>query len=89
MAFKGMNPDEGREVAQAIGDAGQRIMDTIDTVTGVVNGVDWIGSDYDTFQSDWNSFVSGTVSGVVDALNQKRTELEQHAEEQDTTSNNG
>lgn len=89
MAFKGMNPDEGRETATAVKEAGQSILDAIDTVTGIVNGVDWIGPDYESYKEDWNGFVTGAVSGVNDLLVQKGGELETHAEEQDTTSNNG
>ena len=89
MAFKGMNPDEGREVATAINEAGSQIMDAIDAVTGVVNGVEWVGPDYDTYVEDWNGFVSGAVNGVVEACQAKSDERNQHAEEQDTTSNQG
>lgn len=87
MAFKGMNPEEGREVATAINEAGSQILDAIDAVTGVVNGVEWIGPDYDTYVDDWNGFVSGPVNSVVEACKAKSDELNQHAEEQDTTSN--
>ena len=87
MAFKGMNPEEGREVATGITEAGQQILDAIEQVTGQVNGVNWIGPDYDAYQQDWNSFVSSQVSSLVDAFQAKSDELNQHAEQQEVTSN--
>lgn len=87
MAFKGMNPDEGREVATEIRTTADAIGEAIEAATGIVNSVDWVGPDYDSYQSDWNAFVSGVVSGLIEAMNAKADELNNHAEEQDTTSN--
>ncbi|NMA76062.1 MAG: hypothetical protein GX960_02180 [Actinomycetales bacterium] len=89
MAFKGMNPDEGREVGQAVTDAGQRIMEIIGDMTPVVNGVEWVGPDYDSYREDWNGLISGTLSTLVETLQEKGRLLNQHAEEQDETSNLG
>lgn len=87
MAFKGMNPEEGREVAQGVSEAGQQINDVVSAVTNVVNSVEWVGPDYEAFREEWNSFVSGPVAGLVNGLSEKGQLLTQHAEEQDTTSN--
>lgn len=89
MAFKGMNPDEGREVAQAVTDAGQQIMELVGDVSTIVNGVEWVGPDYDSYREDWSSFVSGAVDNLVTALQDKGRELNEHAEQQDSTSNQG
>jgi hypothetical protein len=87
MAFKGMNPEEGREVAQEILKAGEQVLEHIDAVTNVVNSVEWVGPDYDAYREDWNAFVNGPVSDLVEAFKVKGDELNKHAEEQDTTSN--
>lgn len=87
MAFKGMNPEDGREVASAVGDAGSQVLDAIDSVSGVVTSVEWVGPDYDAYLDEWNSFVSGPVTNLVDAFQRRSDLLNQHAEEQDTTSN--
>lgn len=87
MAFKGMNPEEGREVAQGINEAGQQILEAIEAATTVVGSVEWVGPDYDAYRDDWNQFVSGVVDQLVQALQQKHNELNQHAEQQDSTSN--
>lgn len=87
MAFKGMNPEEGREVATAVIEAGQRILESIDTVTNVVNSVEWVGPDYDAYQQDWNAFVSGPVAQLAEAFQMQGDRLNQDAEEQDQTSN--
>ena len=89
MAFKGMNPEEGREVAQGVTEAGSQILELIDGVTQLVNSVEWVGPDYDAYRDEWNSFLSGPVAGLVNGLEAKGKELTQHAEEQDVTSNQG
>ncbi|ASK64983.1 hypothetical protein CFK39_03115 [Brachybacterium avium] len=89
MAFKGMNPEEGREVAQAVSDAGQQIMEIVGDMSSVVNSVEWVGTDYDSYREDWGSFVGGGLANLVNALEEKGKALNQHAEEQDTTSNQG
>src|SRR5699024_858481 len=87
MAFKGMNPEEGREVATGITEAGQQILEANDQVTAQVNGVNWVGPDYDAYQQDWNSFVSSQVSSLVDAFQAKIGRAHQHAGQQAVTSN--
>ncbi|MCT1386353.1 hypothetical protein M4D54_12120 [Brachybacterium sp. p3-SID1565] len=87
MAFKGMDPEEGREVASEITRTGEQILEYFDSVTSVVSSVDWIGPDYDAYLDDWNSFVSGSIAGLVEALNAKSEELTRHADQQDDTSN--
>mgnify|MGYP001005809488 CR=1 FL=1 len=87
MAFKGMNPEEGREVAQEIIKTGEQVVEKIDVVTNLVNSVEWVGPDYDAYRDEWNSFVNGAVNNLVEALKSKGDELNQHAEEQGTTSN--
>ena len=87
MAFKGMNPDEGREVSQAVVQAGERILEAIGDMTPVVTSVEWVGPDYDSYTEEWNSFISGSVNSLVEELQKKGKELEQHAEQQDDASN--
>lgn len=89
MAFKGMNPEEGREVAQFIMETGQQMLEHIDAATQLVTSVEWIGPDYDSYEGDWNGFIGGAVSQLIELMEAKSKELNQHAEEQDTTSNNG
>ena len=43
MAFKGMDPDEGREVASEIQQAGEKILEFFDQATSTVTSVEWIG----------------------------------------------
>lgn len=89
MAFKGMDPDAGREVGTALTDAGSAISDETQGVTGVVSGVEWIGPDYDQFQDDWNQTSSNVINGLVELLNAKGKELNTQADQQDDTSNQG
>lgn len=84
--FEGMNTEEGREVAQEIITAGQEVLDLINGVTSRVNGVEWVGPDYDSFQEDWNQFVNGAVNGLVEAFQAKGKDLDNQAQQQDTGS---
>lgn len=87
MTFKGMNPEEGREVASSISEAGQQILEAIDASTSLVNAVEWIGPDYDAYQEGWNAFVSGPVANLVEGFQRRSDELGTHAEQQDAASN--
>lgn len=89
MAFQGMNPEEGRDVAQVITDAGQQILDLFEGVTSLVNSVEWVGPDYEGYREDWNSFQTGVIGELANLMQEKGTRLGEHAEEQDTTSNQG
>ncbi|ATG54362.1 hypothetical protein CFK41_05925 [Brachybacterium ginsengisoli] len=89
MAFKGMDPGEGNEVAQAVTQAGEQILEAVGDMTTVVNSVEWVGPDYDGYKEEWNSFIGGPLANLVEALQQKGKELTQHAEEQEQESNNG
>ncbi|MGP9682670.1 MULTISPECIES: hypothetical protein [unclassified Brachybacterium] len=86
MTFKGMNPDEGRDVATAVNEAGRQILDQVDAVTATVTSVDWIGPDYESFREDWNGFVSGAVNALVEGFQRRSEGLTTHADQQDTTS---
>ena len=89
MAFKGMNPDEGRETASLVIEAASVVNDNTDSRTTAITNVQWVGPDYDNFTSDWNSFLSGALSQLSEAYRTKGDELTNHADEQDDTSNAG
>jgi uncharacterized protein YukE len=82
-----MNPDEGRDVAQEVTKAGEQILDLLDPLNNLVNSVEWVGPDYETYRDDWSSFMSGPVNDLIEAFKAKGDELTNHAEEQDHTSN--
>lgn len=89
MAFKGMDPDAGREVASFLNDTGSGINDETQTVTSTVSGVEWIGPDYDQFLDDWNQTASNVINGLVELLQEKGKNLGEQADQQDDTSNQG
>ncbi len=89
MAFKGMDPGEGNEIAQAVTQSGEQILEVVGDMTTIINSVAWEGPDDDGCEEEWNSFIGGPLSNLVEALQQKGKELSQHAEEQEQESNNG
>lgn len=87
MAFKGMNPDEGRETASLVKEATTTIGDLANQVGNQINSVEWIGPDYDAYLSEWQSFYSSQVTALMDLYTARADILTQHADEQDDTSN--
>ncbi|MDN6398946.1 MAG: hypothetical protein L0K01_00620 [Brachybacterium sp.] len=86
MEFQGMDPAEGREVAAEISESGQKIMEIVGDMTPLVNSVDWLGSDYEAYVQDWNTFIGGPLANLVDALQEKSKALEAHIDQQENTS---
>lgn len=89
MAFKGMDPEAGRETANLVKEAATVLSDTHDSVNSEVMSVAWVGPDYDNFTNDWTSYLSGAKQALADAYTAKADELNKHADEQDDTSNQG
>ncbi|MDO5662000.1 MAG: hypothetical protein Q4G40_04840 [Brachybacterium sp.] len=86
MAFKGMNPDEGREVASFVRDTGNKINESANAVKGIVDGLEWVGPDADSFKEEFNAFVSQAVASLVDAYSSQSDILNADADEQEQTS---
>lgn len=89
MAFKGMDPEAGRETANLVKEAASVLNDLHDQTNSEVMSVAWVGPDYDNFTNDWSSYLSGAVQTLHDAYTAKAEELTKHADEQDETSNQG
>lgn len=87
MSFKGMNPDQGREVAAAIKTAGENLQSAIDDVYSIVSSVEWVGPDYDAYVADFSAFVGDDVANLRQAYYDRGNDLENQADEQDDTSN--
>ncbi|PWH05030.1 hypothetical protein DEO23_15485 [Brachybacterium endophyticum] len=87
MSFKGMDPDQGRDTAQAVKDAGDKIRDAFKDLDGTVQGVEWEGPDADKFKEDWSSFTSQSLDSLVEAFQTHGKDLENQADQQDDTSN--
>lgn len=87
MAFKGMDPDQGRQVASQIEKAGHEIEQLFTQLTSQVKGVQWEGPDFHHFTAEWDQFINSRVHHVQEEFAKKATDLKHQAEEQDSTSN--
>lgn len=86
MGFEGMDTDAGKDVASALKTVASEVVELWDGVTTTVNGVEWEGADYDSYVEEWQAFISGPVSGLGELFTAKSDELQQDADEQDSTS---
>ncbi|MCS6711084.1 hypothetical protein JSY14_03280 [Brachybacterium sp. EF45031] len=84
-----MVAEDGHDVATKVTQAGDRVSEAIQGLTQIVEGVQWVGPDADTYKEDWGAFVNGDVAKLVEAFTTFGQTLERHATEQDDTSQNG
>lgn len=87
MSFKGMDPDQARDVAKDVTQAGEKIKQAFENLDGTVQGIEWKGPDADTFKDDWRNFQTSEVSGVAEQFKTQGDTLTNQADEQDETSN--
>lgn len=87
MSFKGMDPDQAREVAKDVTQAGEKIKELFSDLDSVVQGIDWKGPDAESFKEDWRTFQTNDVAGVAELFKTHGDDLNDQAEEQDDTSN--
>ncbi|GAA1490862.1 WXG100 family type VII secretion target [Brachybacterium sacelli] len=87
--FFGADTEALREHADRIRTGSGRLEDLRDTLSSQVSSVEWVGPDADTFRDDFTGRVSGLFDRAAADLDARRTDLEQHAEEQDQVSEPG
>jgi uncharacterized protein YukE len=87
MSFKGMDPEQARDVAKDVTQAGEKIKQAFSDLDGTVQGIEWKGPDAEAFKDDWRSFESSEVSNVADLFKSHGDTLSDQADEQDQTSN--
>lgn len=84
--FYGGDTDRMRAHGVACQQGSQRIHEITDTVSAFVDSVPWLGPDAIAFRALWHGAVKPGMIAKADDIRAKGEEIDQHAEEQDTTS---
>lgn len=84
--FQGADTEALRAQAGRLRDGATRLGELRATLETQVAGVEWVGTDADSFRADFSSRVNGLFEGAIGDTSARAGQLEQHAEEQDTAS---
>lgn len=84
--FIGMNTQQVRDHSAACRSGITRIDDLRGALESTVAGVDWAGPDADSFRDQWLELSSQRITGLLTELEQKATQLEGEADQQDVAS---
>lgn len=87
--FHGADTEALRAQAGRLRDGATRLGELRTTLETQVAGVEWVGTDADSFRADFSSRVNGLFEGAIGDASDRAGQLEQHAEEQDTASASG
>ncbi|MBV7432806.1 hypothetical protein ACUH9Y_07075 [Dermabacteraceae bacterium P13115] len=84
--FQGMNPQQGREVAQQLlGQAGE-VERWSEEIKASLASLDWVGPDADAYRSEATAVISGMLSPYAQAIRERAGKLTEHVEEQERAS---
>ena len=87
--FQGADTDALRDVAGVFETSGRRLDELRESLARTVMREDiWIGADADSFRQRWTG-VSSRFSDASQDISRRRTDLDEHAEEQDEASSPG
>ena len=84
--FWGADTEALRRLSGSIGSGGEQLDDLAARLSVLIDSVDWIGPDADTFRADWSGQVRPGLVECIVQLDERGRELDQHAEEQDEVS---
>lgn len=87
--FYGADTDALRDYADRVQLGSGRLMELRDTLQSRVTSVEWVGQDADSFRDDFAGRISSLFDQVAGKLDSRRTEIGEHAEEQDQASGEG
>lgn len=88
--FYGADTEALRDLAARFQDGERRLGDLrVSLSSMVMDEAIWVGSDADAFRGSWSSEASPRLGAIAERVGATRTDLDHHAEEQDTASEPG
>lgn len=84
--FYGADTEQLRSFQERVQSGGSRLTDMASQLSSTVLSVEWIGPDADSFRNDFSGRVNSLFDAADGLLNTRRTELGEHADEQDEVS---
>ncbi|APX33005.1 hypothetical protein BH708_10135 [Brachybacterium sp. P6-10-X1] len=87
--FYGADTEQLRGFGDLLDARSGRLSDLASQLASQVNSVEWVGSDADDFRADFSGRVSGLFDAADGLMRQRRSEVGEHAEQQDEASSPG
>lgn len=82
----GMDIEGVRRLAQQMQAKGDEIDSIANTLTGMLEGVEWKGQDAEQFRGEWNGALRNMLNQVVQALRDASQKANNNANQQEQTS---
>ena len=84
--FQGNSPEQMRQLAGHIQQTSEQLTQIGTGLGSAVDSVAWMGPDADAFKTQWWPEFQGQLNALSSQLNDKSTDVNRQAEEQETTS---
>lgn len=84
--MQGMDTEHGREVGQNMGSQAGQVAGMVSSITAMIQGLKWTGSDRETFESDWTGSFAPQANNAAQTLEEQGRTLCWHADRQDAAS---
>lgn len=85
--FLGMNTEAAQSAVEGFTTAKSSIEQQADTLRSQFMGIRWEGPDAEEFKPRVQTMIDTTVGDLIGTLEEKRTQLESHIEQQNAESN--
>lgn len=87
--FWGAEVEALRQQGSACGTAAGTVEALLGRCAGLIDGIEWIGTDADSFRERWSGQVKPLIEQMIEMLRADEHELNRHAEAQDEVSADG
>ena len=84
--FQGMNPQQGREVAQQLQSQAGEAERWAEEVKASLASLDWVGPDAEGYRNEATAVISGMLLPYAQAVRERSSKLLEHVEEQERAS---
>ena len=82
MTFVGMVVEEVQQLATQMDQNASEIRELASRLTSVLETTHWVGTDHDSFHSDWNGSHVPALNAVCQGLNDAAVRARQNAQQQ-------
>lgn len=86
MALIGADVQQLRSLSAQLNNKAGEIESILSTLTGALNGTQWVGNDATAFRNDWSGHHTAALKQVANALRDAATKAQQNASQQEQTS---
>lgn len=87
MAVWGLDIQQVRQLSSQMRQQADNIQQTLTTLTGALNGTQWVGPDATQFRNEWSSTHTAALRNVINALQDASQKAARNADAQEQASN--